>query len=213
MTNQDRIAKIALYARVSTSEAEDKQDPEVQLSRLRDFAQAHSYVISKEYIDRKSGSDPNRPQLEEMMKGVKMRDFQAIIIVRLDRITRSLVNLLSLLQILEENDVKLICLDQPIDTSSASGRLIVHVIAAVAEFERELIRDRVKDGIRKATQGGKSWGRRLTPIDLGKVTELRARGCSYRKISEQLGIPEATIRRRVKNKGVVSLNTNGGQNP
>ena len=190
------IKQIALYARVSTTEADDKQHPEVQLDRLRDYARNHSYTVFAEYVDWASGADPNRPQLEEMMKGVKMRHFDAIILVRLDRITRSLINLLSLLQVLEENSVKLVCLDQPIDTSTPSGRLLIQILAALAEFERELIRDRVKDGLRKATKDGVKLGRHLTPLDLGKVTEMRLQGRSYRQIANDLSIPEATIRRR-----------------
>jgi len=122
--------RVALYARVSTTHGE--QDPEVQLSKLRDFCRSRGYEIVKEYVDMKSGADPHRPALEEMMEDARRRRFEAIIIVRLNRITRSISNLLRIIEDLQAWNVGLICVDQPIETNSTTGRLMIHILTALA---------------------------------------------------------------------------------
>jgi len=197
--------RVALYARVSTSEEAERQDPEVQLLKLREFVKNRSYAVYNDYVDRASGADPYRPALDQMMNDARAHRFDAIIIVRLDRITRSLINLLNILEQLESYDVKLICTDQPIETDTPAGRLIIHVLAALAEFERELIRDRVRDGMRKAALEGRHLGRPERVLDTHKAAELRAEGRSYREIARELGVPEATLRRRVKREVLIGL--------
>ena len=187
--------KVALYARVSTV---DKQDSGVQFMRLREFTQSHGDEVFKEYEDKASGSNSDRPSLVEMMNDAKNHRFSAILIVRLDRITRSLINLLHLLEKLDAYKVSLICTDQPIETETPSGRLLIQILGALAEFERELIRDRVKDGMAKAKADGKHVGRpilTLTPAEVDHIVDSRKEGHSWSEIAKTLNIPASTVRK------------------
>ena len=150
--------RTALYARVSTIDKD--QDPETQLVKLRAFAQAKGHTDSVEFVDHASGLDPNRQALKEMLSRARKREFEAIVIVRLDRIMRSTKNLLTMIEDLIRWDVALICVDQPIETNTALGRYMITILGATAEFERELIRERVKDGLERAKREGKRLGRR-----------------------------------------------------
>jgi DNA invertase Pin-like site-specific DNA recombinase len=173
--------KVALYARVST---DDKgQDPETQLLKLRQFAASKGYEIIGEFADRASGANPDRPQLVKMIE--KSRSYDAIIITKLDRMMRSTKNLLNVLEDLEKKGVALICVDQPIETNTAMGRMLLQILSAVAEFELELCRSRTKDGQARAKKQGKIIGRR--PKRSGEVS----RATYY----------------RLKKEGVVDLNT------
>ena len=148
--------KVALYARVSTADKE--QTPENQLRILRQFAQAHDYTVYAEYIDFRSGKDANRPAFQEMMTAARMHQFGIILVTKMDRIMRSTKNLLNVLEDLDRWKVDFQCVQQPIETNSAVGRLMVTVIGAMAEFERELISERVRDGMARAKAEGKHCG-------------------------------------------------------
>jgi len=149
--------KVALYARVSTSD--ESQDPETQLRRLRERAKLAGWEVVGEYIDHKSGKDAHRPELQRLLKDCRERKINLILIIRLDRMMRSVKNLLSVLEDLERWNVALECVDQPIETRSAMGRMMITILGAVAEFERELISERVKDGMARAKAEGKHVGR------------------------------------------------------
>jgi DNA invertase Pin-like site-specific DNA recombinase len=152
--------KVALYARVSTH---DKgQDPETQLHKLRQFAESKGYQVIGEWADQASGADPNRPKLVEMLD--KSRSYDAIIITKLDRMMRSTKNLLNMLEDFDKKRIALICVDQPIETNTAMGRFLIQILSAVAEFERELTRDRVNDGLARARANGKKLGRPEVPL-------------------------------------------------
>jgi DNA invertase Pin-like site-specific DNA recombinase len=147
--------KVALYARVSTRE----QTTDNQLMRLRQVAAARDYVIIGEYLDVASGADPKRPQLAAMLNAAKKGQVDRIIALRLDRLARSVINLAELVGDLDTWGVGLEIIDQPIDTTTPSGRLTYTILAGVAEFERELIRDRTRDGLARAKAQGKTLGR------------------------------------------------------
>ena len=145
--------KAALYARVSTDD--QGQNPENQLRRLREIAKARGWEVHDEYIDFRSGKDANRPEFQRLLADAKGHKFDIIMITKLDRMMRSTSNLLNVLKHLEKWKVALECLDQPIDTRSAAGQFMVTMLGAVAEFERELGRDRIKDGMARAKAEGK----------------------------------------------------------
>lgn len=149
--------KVALYARVSTDD--QGQNPETQLMRLRDTARARGYEVIGEYVDFKSGKDANRPEFQKLLADCKAHRVDLIMITKLDRMMRSTANLLAVLQDLERWGVGLECLDQPIDTKSAMGKFMITLLGAVAEFERELTRSRVKEGMARAKAEGKHCGR------------------------------------------------------
>lgn len=145
--------KVALYARVSTDD--QGQNPETQLFRLRNTARARGYEIYDEYIDFKSGKDANRPEFQRLLVDCKGHKVDLIMITKLDRMMRSTSNLLNVIKHLNKWKVGLECLDQAIDTRSAAGAFFVTMLGAIAEFERELTRDRVIDGMNRARAEGK----------------------------------------------------------
>ena len=165
--------KVALYARVSTADKE--QMPENQLRVLRQFAEAHGYDVADEFVDYRSGKDANRPEFQRMMTGARKRDFDLIMVTKLDRIMRSTKNLLNVLEDLDRWGVSFQCVQQNIETNSAVGRLMITVIGAMAEFERELISERVKDGMARAKAEGKHVGH---PKGKKNTNKRRASGCT-----------------------------------
>lgn len=192
--------KVALYARVSKSD--DSQTTENQLLRLREYAKAESFQIYEEYQDFASGADPNRPALERMLRDAKGHRFSLILAVRLDRIARSMVNFHDMLKGLDEAHVRFHCVDQPeISTDTSTGKLVMGILGYVAQFERDLIRDRTKAGLVRAKAQGAVLGRPKKIVSLKKIEELKESGISSREIARQLGISKRTLQRRAKNEG------------
>jgi len=146
--------KIALYARVSTT---DKgQDVEMQLRELREYATKREWQIAGEYVDNGvSGSKDRRPQLDRMMTDAKRRKFDAVVVWKLDRFGRSLRHLVTAISELDAVRVAFVSLRDGFDLTTPSGRLQFHIVAAMAEFERELIRERTRAGISNARAKGK----------------------------------------------------------
>src|SRR5215469_10436660 len=147
--------RVALYARVST--ANGQQDPEMQLRELREFAERRSWQIADVYTDTVTGSKDSRPALNRLMQDAKQRRIDAVLVWKLDRFGRSLRHLVNALAELEALGVAFVSLRDNLDLSTPSGRLMFQIIAAMGEFERELIKERVSAGIRLAK--GKRIGR------------------------------------------------------
>jgi len=194
------ISKVALYARVSTHDKD--QDPENQLMKLRSFSESHGWAVYGEYPDERSGADASRPQLDKMLRYARGHAFDAIVIVRLDRIGRSVRNLLNLIDELERSNVKLICTDQEINTSSPGGKLLFTLLGAISEFELELIRDRTKDGLARARAQGKRLGRPPNAIPTERILELRSQGLSLKKIGKEVGMTPQGVNKRLIKAGV-----------
>lgn len=155
MTEPAHSIRVALYARVST----DTQDLENQFQRLRDHAKRNQWHVFREYGDVISGVKDNRPKLDCLLSDARAHRFDAVLAVRLDRLGRSVIHLLGLFQQLESVHVHFIALDQPIDTSTPMGRYLRVNLAAVAELEREFIRERTLDGLARAKRAGTKLGR------------------------------------------------------
>ena len=156
--------RAGLYARVST---DDKgQDPEVQLGPMREMAAARSWSIA-EYVDLASASDlRGRARWRQLLEDAREGKIDLVLVWKLDRFARSALDALQWLQQLDGAGVGLKILTQEIDTTSAAGRLVFTILAAVAEMERELIRERVKAGMDRARVQGKRLGRppRVQPV-------------------------------------------------
>lgn len=189
--------KVALYARVSTGVNEkkhladgdrSKQDPETQLLRLRAYANAMGWTVYDEYVDRASGADTRRPQLLRMMEDARTRKIDIIVTTRLDRIMRSLSNLLNIMEDLDRWKVGFVCTEQSIETQTATGRLLIQLLGAVAEFERELIADRVSEGVARAKAQGKHLGR--PRVEDGKASKrtLQRRAAAKRGVPSNINI-------------------------
>ena len=168
----------------------------MQLSELRDYVLTRGLKVVGEYVDiGVSGSKESRPALDRMMKDAIRRRFDVVVIWKLDRFGRSLKHLVNALATLESLGVAFVSLRDNLDLSTPAGRLMFQIVGAMAEFERELIRERVCSGLRNARAKGKQLGRPRAKADAEKIAERRARGESWRRISQDLGIPLGTLYR------------------
>ena len=164
--------KVALYCRVST---EDRgQDTGVQKKILTELAESRGYEIVAVYEDHASGKDPNRPQFKDMMAAARKHRFDAVMAVRIDRIMRSVTHLNNILQELKEYNVQLIFTDMNLDLSNPSNKLIFNIVGAIAEWERQIISTRTKEGLAFAKKKGKVLGRnRRDDIPLSDILRMR----------------------------------------
>jgi DNA invertase Pin-like site-specific DNA recombinase len=191
--NSTLAKRVALYARVSTCNGQ--QDPELQLRELREYARLRGLTIVGEYIDRISGSKDSRPALNRLMADASQRKFDAVLVWKLDRFGRSLRHLVNALAELEALGLTFISLRDNLDLSTPSGRLMFQIIGAMAEFERSLIQERVKAGLRNARAKGKRLGRPPVFVSQSRLETLRATGASWRAISKELGVGVGTAHR------------------
>jgi len=196
--SQDRtIHRVALYARVSTLHGQ--QDPEMQLSELREYATRRGLSIHEEYVDQGvSGSKESRPALNRLMSDAQQCRFDAVLVWKIDRFGRSLKHLVNSLADLSAYGIAFISLRDHLDLSTPSGRLMFQIIGAMAEFERALIQERVKAGLRNAKAKGKRIGRPRQAVDSSRILQLRDEGLSWRAISETLRLGLGTVYRAVK---------------
>jgi DNA invertase Pin-like site-specific DNA recombinase len=187
------ILRVAFYARVSTSNGH--QDPEMQLAELREYAARRGWQVTEEYVDHVSGSKESRPSLNRLMVDAHRRTFDAVLVWKIDRFGRSLKHLVNSLADLSAYGVAFISLRDNLDLSTPSGRLMFQIIGAMAEFERSLIQERVKAGLRNAKAKGKRLGRPRVYADGHKVAELRARNLSWAEICTLLKLSKGTAQR------------------
>jgi len=188
------MKKIAIYARVST----DKQSVENQLNELRTVANRMGYVIIQEYVDKGiSGakSRVDRPSLDLMMKDAVRGRFDMVMCWSIDRLGRSLQNLIEILNELQSVKVDLYFLQQAIDTSSPMGKMIFSILGALGSYERELIKERVIAGQQRAKSEGKHIGRPSQINDALKeaVKLLRKKGMAIKKIAKTLSIGVGSV--------------------
>ena len=193
--------RVALYARVSTSNGQ--QDPEMQLRELREYAKQRELTIVGEYIDKMTGSKDSRPALNRLMADASQRKFDAVLVWKLDRFGRSLRHLVNALAELEAFGLSFISLRDNLDLSTPSGRLMFQIIGAMAEFERSLIQERVRAGLRNAKAKGRRLGRPRADIDEGEVLALRKSGASWRAIAKKLGVGLGTVHRSAQRRSKI----------
>ncbi len=182
---------VALYARVSTTD----QKPAVQLRQLRRYARDRA-VAGLEFVDHGvSGARDSRPSLDLLLEAARRREVSAIVCTKLDRLARSTRHLCNLAAEFEALGVDLVVLDMAADTSTPMGRLLFTILAGVAEFERELIRERTKLGMDNARRQGKRIGRPpvLGKSELTRARRMRKSGKSLRHIGQMLGVSHATV--------------------
>src|ERR1700686_4006115 len=187
------ISRVALYARVSTL---NNQDPEMQLAELREYAGRRGLQIVEEFTDQGvSGCKESRPSLNRLMSDACRRRFDAVLVWKIDRFGRSLKHLVNALAELAALDVAFISLRDNLDLSPPSGRLMFQIIGAMAEFERALIQERVRAGIRNARAKGRRLGRPRVIVDASKIASLREQGHSWSQITAEMKIGKGTAQR------------------
>jgi DNA invertase Pin-like site-specific DNA recombinase len=195
------IHRVALYARVSTT---DKgQDTELQLVPLREYAAARGWETT-EYADQAAAGDQaHRTGWRQLLADAARRRFDVVLVWKFDRAFRSTLDALNTLQTFDERGVGFSCLTQPeLDTTTATGKLLFVILAAVAEMERTLIADRVKEGMKNAARKGVKMGRPTAAARpkvvklLPQVRDEIADGTlSQRQAAKRLGVGTATLTR------------------
>jgi DNA invertase Pin-like site-specific DNA recombinase len=187
------ITQVALYARVSTL---NHQDPSMQTAELREYAKRRGWQITEEYIDHGiSGGKESRPALNRLMSDACRRRFDAILVWRIDRWGRSLKHLVTSLAELDAYGIAFISLRDNLDLSTPSGRLMMQLLGAMAEFERALIQERVRAGLRNARAKGRRLGRPRVVVDAPRIASLRAQGRSWSQITAEMNIGKGTAQR------------------
>ena len=146
------MKRVALYARVSTNNGQ--QDPDMQLAELREYAVRRDLVVSGEYVDHVSGSKESRPALNKLMQDAHSRKFDIVLVWKIDRWGRSLKHLVTSLADLDAYGIAFVSLRDGLDLSTPSGRLMMQLLGAMAEFERALIVERVKAGLKSSASSG-----------------------------------------------------------
>ncbi len=205
---------VACYIRVSTPE----QNPELQLRALQDYATRQGWELADTYHDVGSGSKACRPGLHRLMEDAREGKFKAVLVWKLDRFGRSLVECLKNIQLLEDNKVRFIAVTQGLDTDqrNPASRFLLQVLGAAAEFERSLILERVQAGqarYRQDYQAGRVGrtvhsrsGKDLPAhrprkiFDREKVVRLRRDGLSLRQIAKRMGIGLGTVSRTLQER-------------
>jgi DNA invertase Pin-like site-specific DNA recombinase len=191
--------KVGLYGRVSTT---DKgQDPELQLKDLRAYVKARGWKVFGEYVDRgESGAKDRRPELDRLMEDARKRRIDGILVWKLDRFGRSLKSLVTTLEELRALGIQFVSYTENLDFSTPAGTAMANLIGVFAEFERDLIRERVRAGIQNAKSKGIRVGRRPL-IDkrlLGTVRDMKGKGMSIRGISRELGVSKSLVHKSLQ---------------
>lgn len=190
--------KVGIYVRVST--ADRGQDPELQLVPLREYSRARGWD-SQEYVDvGESGAKARRPGLDRLLEDARKRRLDGILVWKLDRLGRSLKHLLVLLEEFRALEVQFVSYTENLDFATPAGRAMASLIGVFAEFERELIRERVRAGMESARRKGKRPGPRskFATEDLYTLRRLRDRGMSLRAIAREMKVSPALVHKSLQ---------------
>lgn len=192
--------KVAIYARVSTSD----QNPEAQLSQLREYAAARNFSVHREYVDQVTGAVEKRKRhtaYDELLSDARMLKFRCVLVWKFDCFARSLPALLDALQTFQALGIDFISATQAIDTTTPMGRLFFSMVGAFAEFERELIAERSRMGIESARRKGVVFGRPRDPDVEARIRRLKERGVGIRAIATAVSRSPAGVLRILERLG------------
>ena len=193
MATADRLHRVAIYGRVSTV----GQEPESQLVALRAHVAQRGWQVVEEFVDVGfSGSRERRPALDRLMRAAWAGQFHAVLVWRFDRFARSVKHLVSALDTFRSMNVAFISLQEQLDTSSPIGQAMFTIIGAMAQLERDIIRERVCAGVARARAEGRRLGRPpLHRVNVARVLALRAEGRSLRAVARELNVHPMAIKR------------------
>jgi len=187
--------KVALYARVSTHD----QDPEVQLGALRAHAAQRGWHVVAEFVDHGvSGMKERRPALDRLVKAAWAGQIQSVLVWRFDRFARSVKHLVTALDTFRTLGVAFISLQEQLDTSAPIGQAMFTIIGAMAQLERDIIRERVRAGLDRARARGVRLGRPRVPVTACQVGNLRREGLSPGEIARRVRCSRSTVRRLLR---------------
>jgi len=194
--------KAGIYARVSTK---DKgQNPETQLHELRAYCDDRGWAY-QEYIDHASGANTSRPALRQLQRDIAWRRINVVVVYKLDRLARSLPDLLDMTREWDRRGVDLVVTTQKLDTT-AQGRFMFYVLAAVGELERDILSERVKSGMARAKREGKNVGRPRARVRIpaAVVAGLQDGSLSMYAAAKAAGVPRTTLVRRLEERGITT---------
>lgn len=196
--NRSKTAlRAGLYARVSTN---DQQTLPMQLRALREYAARRGWSIFSQVKEVGSGAS-QRQMREKLIEAARRREIDVVLVWRLDRWGRSVADLLATLQELEHLGVGFVSLTEALDLTTPAGRAMAALLAVFAEFEREVLRERVRAGLAQARQNGKRLGRPFTAsLHADQVRKLRRSGLSKSEIARRLNISRTSVRRILSSK-------------
>jgi len=187
------MKRAAIYARVSTRNG---QNPEMQIDELRAYCKRREWEIAGEFVDSGvSGAKEHRPALDHLLTDCRRRCVDAVVVYRYDRFARSLRQLVNALEEFRALGIDFVSIPEGVDTSTPNGRLVFGIFASIAEFERELIRDRVRSGLASAKARGKRLGRPRVAVDRLRIASLRCQGRSWAEICKELRVSKGTAQR------------------
>lgn len=188
--------KVATYSRVSTSH--HNQNPEVQVHELRRYCEARGWTIAHEIVDHGfSGGTDSRPGLKQLFNLVRERKIDVVVVVKMDRLFRSLKHLVTTLEEWQATGVQFVATKDNIDYTTPAGRLLAQILGSLAEFEKSLLIERTMLGLEHARRQGKKLGRPKMRDD-EKIKALRGQGLSYTAIQKQLGVSRGAISRALQ---------------
>jgi DNA invertase Pin-like site-specific DNA recombinase len=186
------MLRAALYTRVSTH---DQQTLPLQIEALREYAKRRDWQVVREVCEVASGA-VKRPQRDELLQAARRREVDAILVWRLDRWGRSVADLVNSLAELEAVGVAFVSVTEALDLTTPAGRAMAAMVAVFAQFEREILKDRVKAGIAQAKAKGKPMGRPQTAAkQVQTIRALHTQGLSQAEIARRLGIGRTSVRR------------------
>lgn len=193
----ERETRVALYARVST--LDKGQDPYNQMDIIRGIAERRGYEIVGEFADHASGKDGNRPEWQKVMDLARRHRIDAIMALRLDRVMRSVQHLCRVIEDLKDYRVRLLFSDMEFDPKSPNSVLTINILSSIAQWEREMLSARTREGLDRRRRQGVVLGRRTrTDIPVEDIARMRTEGLSWREIEARTGIPSPTIRAHMK---------------
>ena len=194
MTSKTATKRAAIYCRCST----DQQDLTLQRDDLTEFCKRRGWTVYQVYEDKGiSGTKDSRPALDQMVKDAHQGKFDVVLCWRFDRYGRSTAHLLNSLNEFRSLNVDFVSLNEALDTTTPAGRVLFTIIAAIAEFERSIIVERVRAGVAKAKASGVKFGRPRVGFDFKRAIAMRQNGSTLRQISKALGVSHTTIYRGI----------------
>jgi DNA invertase Pin-like site-specific DNA recombinase len=190
-----RPKRVAIYARVSTHE----QSLDPQLHELRDLADRRGWCIAGEFTDLGiSGAKDRRPGLDSLIKETHRGRVDVVLVWKFDRFARSVRHLITALDDFRGRGIDFVSASDAVDTTTPGGRFMFQILGAVAELERELIRERTLAGLAAARKKGRRLGRRPTRMDEDLLLDLREQGCPVREIATRMGVSKSLVSKRLR---------------
>ncbi|MGO9834958.1 MAG: recombinase family protein [Polyangiaceae bacterium] len=187
------VVRVCRYLRVSKLD----QNPRLQDDETKEFIARRGWELGATYIDHGvSGSKERRPELDKMLAEVRRKKL-SIVVWRADRMFRSLKHMVNTLDELNALGVNFVSVTEPFDTTTPSGRLLLHLVSAMAEFERSILIERTRAGVAAARRRGARLGRPRARLDEDRLRELRQKGWPVKKLADEMGVGTSTIQRHL----------------